>query len=174
MDAANLVVQLGILGVTAGAGAIAWWQAIVASRAKADAQASEQRTADAERRAVVAAERAAEAASASVEQHARAAQAAEQALPPVWSQLVRIDKTVYRVRNDSSRVIVVTAFEPQPTELAATLARVRFPLPARVEYGDALDVLILGRMSPGIESIRMVWQFEDESMEQVTVRRVLA
>lgn len=35
-------------------------------------------------------------------------------------------------------------------------------------------MLILGRMGPGIESIRMVWHFEDESMEQVTVRRVLA
>ncbi|QHC71030.1 hypothetical protein [Rathayibacter sp. VKM Ac-2801] len=167
MDAANIWIQIGIFVVTAGAGAVAWWQAIAASRAKKDAEA-------AEKRAVKAAEKSAVAAAASAEQHARSADAAERALPPTWSLMERVSSTVCRLRNDSSRHIIITAFEPQPIELGPALSKVLAPLPTRVEYGDAFEFLILARgAGPRITSVRIRWRFEAETEDQWNERRVL-
>lgn len=86
MSTAN-VIDLGLFALAAVAAGIALWQAVVASKARSDAQAARDEAADHERVALDAAQEAASAATRSADEAKRSADALEEANNLVRAQL---------------------------------------------------------------------------------------
>ncbi|PPH30407.1 hypothetical protein [Rathayibacter sp. AY1F9] len=131
MEAANLIVQIGVLAGTLGAAAATWWQAIVAGRANRAAGAAQEKAEEAANRAVSAAERSAaaeERAATAAEEQAAIERAREARREPfearksrddVWHLWNRLDEIVIISDLDGSKdgQQYVQAYETVPTYL---------------------------------------------------------
>lgn len=154
------MINFGILVATAGAAAVAWWQAIAAGhREKAAAESA--------RLAANSHQSASEALTQANEIAERALSAQVLALPPPWSVLT-IDGYSAIVRNSSGRNIIVRAALAEGDAPDSA----EFPeMPVRVEYGDDFRFTYAPSYDGGASTLVLEWSFEGDNRAQRTERR---
>lgn len=92
--------------------------------------------------------------------------------PSPWSELIKIGKGNYRLRNQSGKDIEIVQISSHPAE-ASDLMRVG-ELPALVSHGDGYNVMIGGTWDRRVSSIDIEWRFSDSPTgeKQITRRNV--
>ncbi|PPF16883.1 MULTISPECIES: hypothetical protein [unclassified Rathayibacter] len=137
MEAANLIVQLGLLVGTLGATAVTWIQAIIAVRANRAAGAAQEKAEEAARRAVSAAERSAaaeERAAAAAEERAAIERAREARRQPF--EIQKDKDGVWHLWNRLEEIVTVTDLDG--SENGEQYVQAYRGLPDHLKPGQAL------------------------------------
>jgi len=154
-----LIINIGLLVATAGAAAIAWWQAIAASRERGKAE-------DAAQRALVAQETAAEAlARSAAAQEAIAAVATQR---PPWSGPRRVKGDIRALMNSSGRRIIVERVVTKPPDGDRYL-HVVDALPCTINAGEEFQYAPLTAGWGAPKGMTLIWRFDGGSEENTTL-----
>lgn len=89
--------------------------------------------------------------------------------PSPWSELIKVGKSNYHLRNQSGKDIEIVQINSHPAE-ASNLMRVG-KLPALVSHGDGYKVMIGGTREKKVSWIDIEWRFSDSSTGEMQITR---